>query len=234
MKIAVFNFSGNVGKTTVVRQMLAPRMPDADIITVESINTDDSGTDSRDALRGRDFGEVYARVLAADSAVVDVGSSNIEDFMEYMSQYHGSEELFDLYVVPVVPDTKQQKDTAATIDELNLRGVPSDRIRLLFNRAERKIALTRGFESLVQYHNRHHAFVLDERAVIYETGVFAAAAEAGITVDELARNLTTYKAAIGQAADNGERRKLARVVAEASRAVGVSHELDAAFAALIQ
>ena len=40
MKVAVINFSGNVGKTTIARHLLAPRIPDADFIAVESINAD--------------------------------------------------------------------------------------------------------------------------------------------------------------------------------------------------
>jgi hypothetical protein len=50
MKIAVINFSGNVGKTTVARHLLLPRMAGAEIIAVESINADDG---QGQALRGR-------------------------------------------------------------------------------------------------------------------------------------------------------------------------------------
>jgi hypothetical protein len=232
MKIAVFNYSGNVGKTTTVQQMLAPRMPHAEVITIESINTDDAGTDHAAALRGRDFGEVYARVLAADSVIVDVGSSNIEDFMEAMNEYAGSEEIFDLFVVPVVSDKKQQKDTRATIDELRERGIPPEKVRVLFNRADRKTTLPAEFESLFEYFRAEQSFVLDERAVLYETGVFAAAAEAALTVDELAASLDRYKHAVAQAADRSERLWLSHFVADAARAVGVRRELDAAFAAL--
>ena len=36
MKIGVINFSGNVGKTTVSRHLLAPRMNNAKILAIES------------------------------------------------------------------------------------------------------------------------------------------------------------------------------------------------------
>ena len=39
MKIAVINFSGNVGKTTVARHLLLPRIQGAELISVESVNT---------------------------------------------------------------------------------------------------------------------------------------------------------------------------------------------------
>ena len=41
MKLAVINYSGNVGKTTVARHLLAPRIPDCQVVAVESINADD-------------------------------------------------------------------------------------------------------------------------------------------------------------------------------------------------
>ena len=42
MKIAVINFSGNVGKSTVARHLLLPRIAGAELIAVESINSDES------------------------------------------------------------------------------------------------------------------------------------------------------------------------------------------------
>ena len=44
MNIAVVNFSGNVGKTTIVRHLLAPNLPDHTIVAVETINLDRNTT----------------------------------------------------------------------------------------------------------------------------------------------------------------------------------------------
>ena len=41
MKIAVINFSGNVGKSTVARHLLLPRIPGAELIAIESLNADE-------------------------------------------------------------------------------------------------------------------------------------------------------------------------------------------------
>jgi hypothetical protein len=55
MKIAVINFSGNVGKTTIARHLLLPRLPaGTELISVESINADEGQGQS---LRGHQFGE---------------------------------------------------------------------------------------------------------------------------------------------------------------------------------
>ena len=55
MKVAVINFSGNVGKTTIARHLLAPRIAGAEVISIESINADDG---QGGALRGNQFGEL--------------------------------------------------------------------------------------------------------------------------------------------------------------------------------
>ena len=37
MKLAVISFSGGVGKSTIARHLLAPRLPSARVIAIESI-----------------------------------------------------------------------------------------------------------------------------------------------------------------------------------------------------
>jgi hypothetical protein len=105
MKIAVINFSGNVGKTTVARHLLAPRIPGAEVVAVESLNPDDT---EAQALRGRQFGELQEYMHTVDSAVVDIGASNVEDLLALMHRYQGSHEDFDCFVVPTVAPAKQQ------------------------------------------------------------------------------------------------------------------------------
>ena len=108
MKICVLNFSGNVGKSTIAAHLLQPRL-NGPVISVESVNADaqSDGVDV-ERLRGRQFADLQARLIKVPAAVVDVGSSNIEEFMKQMQQYEGSQEEFDWFVVPVVKASKQQ------------------------------------------------------------------------------------------------------------------------------
>ena len=66
MKLAVINFSGNVGKSTITRHLLAPRLPGARVIAVESINADEGQEQS---LRGFQFGELQEYLQAVDDVV---------------------------------------------------------------------------------------------------------------------------------------------------------------------
>ena len=63
MKIAVINFSGNVGKSTVARHLLAPRMNNAQVIAVESLNSD--GTEG-EAIKGKQFGQLSEALALLD------------------------------------------------------------------------------------------------------------------------------------------------------------------------
>ena len=45
MKVVVINYSGNVGKSTVARHLLSPRMNKCQVFAVESINSDGTEDD---------------------------------------------------------------------------------------------------------------------------------------------------------------------------------------------
>ena len=60
MKIVVLNYSGNVGKSTISQELLAPRIP-APVYAVETINSD--GTDSQ-GIKGREFAQLHEELLA--------------------------------------------------------------------------------------------------------------------------------------------------------------------------
>lgn len=97
MKIAVINCSGNVGKTTVARHLLLPRVPGAELIEVESLNADEG---EGQAMRGRQFGELQDYLQTIDSAVVDIGASNVEELLGLTRRYRGSHEDFDAFFIP--------------------------------------------------------------------------------------------------------------------------------------
>jgi len=236
MKVAVINFSGNVGKSTVVRHLLAPRMPDAEIFAIESINSDEMENNAQaKRMRGEEFGKLYARLLTVDSAIVDVGASNVEEFDLRMDEYDGSYDVFDLFVLPTLVDAKQQKDTRATIEALSLKGVEPGKIRVLFNKAPKpsQEPLSQAYSQIFHTHERDQLFVLDPEVVLYQSGVFSAAAEAGVTVHELAGSRDHYKALLGEATTDSEKERLGFLIANASMAVGVDKQLESVFRALM-
>ena len=113
MKVCVLNFSGNVGKSTIAAHLLQPRL-NAQVFSVESLNVDASSDGVEVArLRGKHYNDLLQRLMKLDDAIVDVGSSNVEDFLKMMQHYADSQEEFDLFVVPVVKDGKTTFPLAA-------------------------------------------------------------------------------------------------------------------------
>lgn len=231
MKVAVINFSGNVGKSTVARHLLAPRMNNAEIIPVESINSD--GTDAV-AIRGKQFGELQEYLQTIDDAVIDIGASNVEDFVKLMRQYHGSHEDFDFFVVPTVPANKQQRDTISTIDALAALGVPAKKIRVVFNMVEVDDNPERIFGGLIEYQKAEKKYTLKQEAVIHMNDIYSKLKDSTNTIAEIVADQTDYKEKIKTAKDSDEKLQFAQMVSVKRLAVGVTTELDAVFKALFK
>jgi len=229
MKIAVISFSGNVGKTTIARHLLAPRLPGARVIAIESINAGD-GED--DVIRGRQFAELQEYLQVVDDVVVDIGASNVEDLLALMRRYRGSHEDFDIFIVPTVPAGKQQRDTMATLAELSRLGIPADKVRVVFNMIEEGTDLERAFDPLLAFLRLTPVaqVSLDCRMGVNE--IFSRVNGSGADLAAVAADPTDYKAMIAATSDSAERLALAQRLATRRLAVGVVPELDACFAAL--
>jgi cellulose biosynthesis protein BcsQ len=229
MKIAIINFSGNVGKTTIARHLLAPRIKDAEIVSVESANADEQ---EADALRGKDFAHLQQYMLASDNLLVDIGASNVEDLLVLMRKFKGSHEDFDYFVVPAVPDVKQQKDTANTAEQLIKMGVPAARIKIVLNRVEDTEHPDKQFGALVGYLAINKVATLTPGAFLSDNEIYQRLKSDGRSITELANDKTDYKALIAKAASQDEKLALADQLAVKRLASGVLPELDACFKAL--
>jgi len=229
MKLAVINFSGNVGKTTVARHLLAPRIPGCQVVSVESINADDGEPLT---IRGRQFAQLQEYLQTVADLVVDVGASNVEDLLALMQRYRGSHQDFDGFVVPTVPARKQQQDTAATLAELARLGVPGTRMRLVFNQVEDDSPIEQVFETLLDYCRVSGVVEPLTAACLRQNEVYARTRGSGRSLVELAGESTDYKAKIAKASSVSDKLALAQMLATQRLARGVVPELDACFRAL--
>ncbi|MCU7370728.1 StbB family protein [Paucibacter sp. O1-1] len=244
MKLAVINFSGNVGKTTVARHLLLPRMPSAELITVESVNANGDTGDgpsnnpngpSTPSLRGRQFAALQEYLQTIYSAVVDIGASNVEELLNLMQLYRGSHEDFDCFIVPTVPALKQQQDTIATLIALSRLGVPPQRVKLVFNMVEATHSVDETFYLLLAFLAERPIATVNTACCIGANEIYARirglrGAEADLAT--LASDGTDYKALILQSRDTTEKLALAQKLATCRLASWVVPEHDACFAAL--
>jgi len=229
MKVAVINFSGNVGKTTVACHLLAPRIEGARVIAVESINADDG---QADAVRGRQFGELQEYLQTVDNVVVDIGASNVEELLASMRRYRGSHEDFDYFVVPTVPALKQQQDTIATIAELTRIGIPAAKLKVVFNQVDDDSSIADTFDTLLAFIAQHPPAQANPMCRLGANEVYGRVKGSGKALAELASDGTDYKALIARTRDTTEKLALAQQLAIRRLASGVVPELDECFAAL--
>jgi len=223
--IMVLNFSGNVGKSVISRHLLAPRL-NAQVVPVETINSDEHETDS---IKGSQFSTLVENLMTIDdSIVIDVGASNVESLIEEMKKITCSHEDFDYFVIPTVSETKQQQDTIKTIIELNEIGIPAEKIRLIFNKVESPNDVPITFHGIFNYHKEQQNFELNPAAIISKSDIYGRIA--GKTIKELSDDETNYKElATDKTKPQEERLYWSSQLTNKRLAVGVNSELDGVF-----
>ena len=231
MKTIVMNFSGNVGKSTVARHLLSPRMNNAKIIPVESINSD--GTQDV-AIRGKQYGDLLELLSVMDDVVIDVGASNVEDFVALMKKYDGSHDDFDYFVIPTVKNTKQQNDTISTIDALHEIGIPAKAIRLVFNMVDDTDNIQKTFDRLLDYHASSKYFTLRPDAVIHENEIFLKLKNSSESISDILSDPTDLKEMLKAESDPQEKMNIAARIGIKRLASGVTKELDAVYKTLFK
>jgi MinD-like ATPase involved in chromosome partitioning or flagellar assembly len=229
MKVAVINFSGNVGKTTIARHLLAPRIGGAEVVAIESINADEG---QAHALKGKQFGELQEYLQTVDNVVVDIGASNVEDLLGLMARYRGSHEDFDYFVVPTVPALKQQQDTIATLVQLSRLGIPGSKLKVVFNQVEGDVKVSETFDTVLAFVEQNRIADVSLDCKLGTNEIYERVKGTGKDLTELAGDQTDYKSLIAQAEGLDDKLALAQKLANRRLASGVVPELDGCFAAL--
>jgi len=142
MKIFILNSSGNVGKSLLARELFYPRLEDALILEIETVNSGSAKFPNLNIDKFRatdDFSEIYMRILGTENVIVDVGASNLSAFWEAISEFAGVGDLFDIFVVPSRSTEKIQTDTYKTIDFLRSEGINDERIKVIFNDVKKSV-----------------------------------------------------------------------------------------------
>lgn len=235
MKVAVINFSGNPGKTTLVDHLLAPRM-NAPKFEIETINAGSSADRDAQRLKGKDYGGLQEDLMTLDSAIVDVGASNVEEFIKQMSQFDGSHEEFDYYIVPTVSEKKQQADTVSTIRTLTSLGVPAKKIRVVFNKVELEDAndVPRLFRMIFGLSEETKSFTLRPDAVVFKNEIFERLRVLKKTVSEIVADETDYRAILRDAKDDEAKAHAVSMISAQRLAKSAHKNLDDVYRVLFK
>jgi hypothetical protein len=234
MRVTVINYCGTVGKTTVASHLLAPRITNAEIYAVETVNgtAADLGLEV-EQMRAERFGDLYKRLMVAEHAIVDVGASNAEEFIERLIKFDGSHLEFDYFVVPVTSGAKEQKETIKTLQALAGVGATRDRIRVLFNRVANDVSAE--FPAVLGFAKHSGSFIANPEAAIHENEVFDLLTTKRMTIASALSDRTDYRALLRTGHREMEPSRVSHcadmhVIQALAR--GVSHQLDGAFRAL--
>lgn len=205
MKTAIFNLSGNVGKTTIAR-IIAAQFPDMKVITLESINEGVTGEQMRS---DDDFERVQNALVEYDSLLIDVGASNAEAFLIGLEHYAGTTDDIDQYIVPTVPAHKAQVDTLRSVRALAELGIAPEQIKIVFNTVGIRKTAEQEFPGIFAEHAATGAFTIAPDLWLPDTQVFGYLQTAGgIALQHAATDETDYKPAIRSETDPVKLEKL--------------------------
>jgi hypothetical protein len=170
--------------------------------------------------------------MESDDVIVDVGASNVGDFMKLMQRFAGSHEEFDYFIVPVVKERKQQADTLATLSSLQQIGIPSSKVRVIFNKVDLDDEMEKDFAAIYGMHSAENNFVLRPDAIIYENEVYERLSDSGKSLNDVISDSTDYRAKLKTLTDESERVDCLQMIAMKRLGVTATKNLDDTFQAL--
>ena len=231
LKIAVLNFSGNVGKTTLARHLLRPRLPQAAFISIETINAD--GQEEL-LVKGSDYARVQEEVLVKDAVIVDVGGSNTEQFFSGMRKYPGSHEDYDLFITPCVAGLKQQQDTLQCVKALAALGVPANKLWVIFNMVTSNKNWDIVFDPLLNFVRNEGLCRAEIMTSVQQSEVLSRLHGLPDTVASILNDPRDYKTELMRSNTAETRLALCEKFALQLIAKDTQENLDAVFAALVK
>ena len=136
MKIVIISYSGNVGKTTTAAHLLAPRMNGAPLFAIETVNETAEGLGvSVEKIKGTQFRQLFKPLLMLDDAIIDVGASNAEAFLDGLVRFEIFHFEFQRFIVPTTSrNQKNKKRRNRRVASPGRFSHLPEKIRLLFNR----------------------------------------------------------------------------------------------------
>lgn len=232
MKIAVISFSGSCGKTTISGQLLKPRIKDAEIYSIESFNSglENDGVEA-EKIAAKQFVEIISNVTIAENAILDVGASNISEFLKLMTQYKNSHEEIDYFVVPTIKEKKTQIDTINLIETLNGIGIKPKKIIVILNKVdiEEAESVAKDFEMILNLHAMDKSFVIYPNAIVHANEIFDVVKEVGQSVDAIINDSTDYRALIKSTDDKSKKHEYAHRIAYKNLSLSAKENMDFVF-----
>lgn len=231
MNIALIKFSDNVGKTTLAYHLFKPRLDNAFLIGVETIN--DAGNFYDIKVKSKDFASIQEELLVNENVILDIGSSNVEQTLIEMKKYQGSHEDLDYFVIPVTPEVKQQIDSVNTAKYLIDLGISLDKIKFVFNQVPLDSSADELFTPLLTAVKK---LKLDhKKPVIYQNEFFDnfEIKSGNLSLTDLVNNKDSIKASLREASPD-EKPMIVKKIGLSRLASTVQENFNSAFNSLFK
>lgn len=142
MKICILNSSGNVGKSTVCREVFFPRLKNnCQVVEIESYNSSNSAFNMNTVKYegSESFETLYEYLVNENDTIFDIGASEIASFFQNATDYAGAIDIFDIFVLVTIADSKMMEDTAKTILFLRSQEIDDEKIKVIFNQVDKSV-----------------------------------------------------------------------------------------------
>jgi MinD-like ATPase involved in chromosome partitioning or flagellar assembly len=203
MKVAILNYTGTVGKTTIAAHLLSPRMNNAPIFAIETINETAEGMGiDVEKMRGDKFRDLFKKLMIIDDAIIDIGASNVEAFLDGMLKFEDSHLEFDYFIIPATSGSKETKETMSMIATLADFGIPANKIRVVFNRVEADAS--EEFLTIMNFVKKQKNCIANPETAIFENELFDMLSVKKITIGDAMADETDYKAKAREIAKDGD------------------------------
>lgn len=236
IKIAIINFSGNVGKSTIAKELLASRF-DAQGFSIETSNA----STAHDATFFKRFDTnnykaFQQELIVLKSAIVDIGASNAQEFTRLLEHFEDAHDEFDYFIVPTVSEKKQQTDTVNTIEVLSSIGVPAEKILLVYNRVKfgQETDIEQEFSMVNGYYKLDKVFTINPAAVIFDNEIYDMLRVLKMSVSQIIEDTTDYHEIIhDESSSEADKKKAINMIIAKRLAKSAQRNLDSVYKALL-
>lgn len=232
MKIAVISFSGSCGKTTIAGQLLKPRIKGAEIYSIESFNSglENDGVEA-EKIAAKDFLDIISNVAIAENAILDVGASNVAEFLKLMALYKNSHAEIDCYAIPTTKEKKTQIDTINLIKTLKGMGIPAKKIIVILNKVDidEVESVDKDFEMILNLHDLDKSFVVYPTAIVHANEIFDVVKDLGKSVESIINDETDYRAKIKETVDKSKKLEYANRIMYKNLGLSAKENMDFVF-----
>jgi uncharacterized protein (UPF0335 family) len=212
MKIMMINSTGNVGKTTITREVIAGNLKECAVLEIDTSNSGNKKFSDKffsyARHSGQELEEIYSYLNIHENIAIDIGSSNIVDFLREASELEGLLEMIDIFIVPTTHNMKQMQDTLATVKTLiNGLDIAPEKIYAIASLVNNKKTIDEDFKVLFGTAKKL-GFSANKELSIIQTKTINDAEKEGKRIFDIVNDGIDYKALMKEAREKGDIEKV--------------------------